>query len=1225
MPQRISYAQNGEDVRIWHAFGPRDASDEGYVYVDVGANEPWHFSVTAALSQLGWRGILIEADPQLASRLRDERPDDVVVNAAAADRDGELAFFSVPGTGLGTTDAHEADDARRRGYTVERIEVPARRLDEMLDEHLGHFGSDIHVMTIDVEGAESMVLDGLTTHRPWVMCIEAVEPGSQSPSHHAWQDKVTRRGYVEVAFDGINRWYVAEERAQQPVPEGAGAPCGTTIAEAIATPFHVLDIGLHGWETAANAALQDGDNRSYKRISWQRELLANDRERRVPRSEYERQIAELRAAVVSVEGSRTFRLSRVFASAAKVVVGPFRRAAAAAKATPWVTRWRHLRHVNMNMTHLTHPAFLGKTATTGEQALPNASPFDHQPPGVDLTAFSPDDARAVRSWLNENPIDSDAELFTRLDNRNDEIGRIRSALRTRVRIREHRQLPIAGARGSRVAFDARSLQSPAFGNRGIGRFAAAALLAARESVPDERLTLIIDRGLEPLPDELSGGCEQVPRISTTRERDFAVLVSPSPMTHSPDPFLPLLLSDANSVAIVFDFIPMDYPDVYLPAVADRAEYAARLDALLEYREFICISHTVRDQLTKILRTRGVHEYRAEVAWPKSVAADLARPKERHRSSGRIVIASGDDARKNTFGGLAGVAAATVREKTRDVTVWGMGDQDDRVHHWSIAAAMRPGEAHTLSRVSDAELEQTLATADVVVVPSFAEGLSLPVIEALAQGTPVVASDIAAHRELIGGGPFLADPAKPRSIATAVARTRGRQGIARRQLARIARHRHAELENVIDDLLQRNAPMSTEASATRSVESASATSRGNRDRLRVALATPWAPQQSGVADYSVATGRALAEVCELTVFTTSNAELDLSGADRAIHAHKAVEELLSSASEQEFDAVIVVVGNSHFHLPFIELIQQRDCIVIAHDTRMIEYYLSLRGRGGAEQLMLRTMDPAAPRGIDPSLDDQIADMRLLQNAGLWEIARRSQALITHSPTTAERIERQTGVSPIVLPFVHYRPNSDHEVDELRRSEARARLQLTDDAIQLATFGFVDVRTKQVDMLLEAAGWLTSWGDSIALTIVGSAPEHVVTELTSRARVLGLTDFQITGFQSEDRYRDWLLAVDLGVQLRVSPYLGVSGPLADMAAVGTPALASSGLCRDVDTPSFIDRLPDVVSPVTLAEAIETRLAAPMPWVERNAALEEYLASHSPANYAAQLMEVIREVTR
>lgn len=50
-------------------------------------------------------------------------------------------------------------------------------------------------------------------------------------------------------------------------------------------------------------------------------------------------------------------------------------------------------------------------------------------------------------------------------------------------------------------------------------------------------------------------------------------------------------------------------------------------------------------------------------------------------------------------------------------------------------------------VSDSELAWLYRNAEVVLIPSKAEGFSLPLIEALASNTPVIASDIDVHREV----------------------------------------------------------------------------------------------------------------------------------------------------------------------------------------------------------------------------------------------------------------------------------------------------------------------------------------------------------------------------------------------------------------------------------------------------------------------------------------------
>ena len=58
---------------------------------------------------------------------------------------------------------------------------------------------------------------------------------------------------------------------------------------------------------------------------------------------------------------------------------------------------------------------------------------------------------------------------------------------------------------------------------------------------------------------------------------------------------------------------------------------------------------------------------------------------------------------------------------------------------------------------------------------------------------------------------------------------------------------------------------------------------------------------------------------------------------------------------------------------------------------------------------------------------------------------------------------------------------------------------------------------------------------------------------------------------------------------------------------PAPASRGLAIDVDTPAFIDRLPDEASPLRIAAAIEAQRV-------------DYLERKSPKVYAEELLAVL-----
>jgi glycosyltransferase involved in cell wall biosynthesis len=60
-------------------------------------------------------------------------------------------------------------------------------------------------------------------------------------------------------------------------------------------------------------------------------------------------------------------------------------------------------------------------------------------------------------------------------------------------------------------------------------------------------------------------------------------------------------------------------------------------------------------------------------------------------------------------------------------------------------------------VTDGEVRKLLGEATALLFPSFAEGYGLPLVEALACGTPVIASELPAFREIAGDIPDYADP------------------------------------------------------------------------------------------------------------------------------------------------------------------------------------------------------------------------------------------------------------------------------------------------------------------------------------------------------------------------------------------------------------------------------------------------------------------------------------
>jgi glycosyltransferase involved in cell wall biosynthesis len=72
-------------------------------------------------------------------------------------------------------------------------------------------------------------------------------------------------------------------------------------------------------------------------------------------------------------------------------------------------------------------------------------------------------------------------------------------------------------------------------------------------------------------------------------------------------------------------------------------------------------------------------------------------------------------------------------------------------------------------VSEEEKVALLGGAEALVYPSLYEGFGLPVIEAMACGTPVLASDVSALPETAGDAALLVDPNSTEGIAAAIQR------------------------------------------------------------------------------------------------------------------------------------------------------------------------------------------------------------------------------------------------------------------------------------------------------------------------------------------------------------------------------------------------------------------------------------------------------------------------
>ncbi len=342
---------------------------------------------------------------------------------------------------------------------------------------------------------------------------------------------------------------------------------------------------------------------------------------------------------------------------------------------------------------------------------------------------------------------------------------------------------------------------------GIGRYTRGLISAAAQMDPENHYTLLVaGGGLQPslgAPNAGNVAYRSVPASDRTlailwhrlRLPLFAdTLAGGADVFHSPDFTLPPLRK-ARGILTVHDLTFMHYPEcaqpglvAYLNSAVPRSVRRARL--------VLADSESTRHDISELLGTPPekilvVYAGVGPEFQPVTAGETLAQVRARYGLDWPFVLTVGTlEPRKNHLRLIHAFAQLLpTHPDLRLVLAGGRGWLYEDVQAEVARLNLRDRVVFP-GFVSDADLPALYSLASVFAYPSLYEGFGLPVLEAMACGTPVVCSNASSLPEVAGDAALLVDPADVAALAgaleQALADAPTRQALRTRGLAQASR-------------------------------------------------------------------------------------------------------------------------------------------------------------------------------------------------------------------------------------------------------------------------------------------------------------------------------------------------------------------------------------------------------------------------------------------------------
>lgn len=202
----------GEDLVLTRMF---TLPSTGF-YVDIGANHPIIGSNTFRLELLGWRGLAIEPNPDLARKYPRVRPRCTIVSCGVGIEGGQFEYIRFDLNQCNTFDREMAELAKKRGaHELNRTVVEILPLSSILADNVGD--QHIDVMSIDIEGYDFQAIasNNWDRWRPSILLIEDHVPTGLSFESSKIASFLRERGYIIVSRVHFTSFFVRLDHVEK--------------------------------------------------------------------------------------------------------------------------------------------------------------------------------------------------------------------------------------------------------------------------------------------------------------------------------------------------------------------------------------------------------------------------------------------------------------------------------------------------------------------------------------------------------------------------------------------------------------------------------------------------------------------------------------------------------------------------------------------------------------------------------------------------------------------------------------------------------------------------------------------------------------------------------------------------------------------------------------------------------------------------------------------------